>query len=98
MRGKSRFDLSKRTCEEFAVNAGLTDESVCPTLMRKRLTFCGAGAFACQPVLSQLLTRAAPIRAATVRERSPANRRAHFRNGVLSCRSPGKSSAHIEIW
>ena len=26
--------------------AGLTDESVCPTLGRKRLRFCGAGAFA----------------------------------------------------
>jgi len=30
--------------------AGLTDESVCPTLVRKRLRFGGAGAFACQPV------------------------------------------------
>src|ERR1035438_6923310 len=33
------------------------------------------GAFACQPTLSQLLTRAAPIRAATVRERSSRNAR-----------------------
>src|ERR1019366_6489418 len=35
-----------RTCEKIAEMAGLTDESVCPT--------CGAGAFACQPSLSQL--------------------------------------------
>jgi len=38
---------------------GLTDESVCPTLLRKGLRLCGAGAFACQPILSQLLTVAA---------------------------------------
>src|ERR1035437_5595035 len=35
-----------RTCEKIAEMAGLTDESACPT--------CGAGAFACQPSLSQL--------------------------------------------
>src|ERR1035437_1978201 len=29
--------------------AGLTGESACPTLMRKGLSSCGAGAFACQP-------------------------------------------------
>src|SRR6202051_4108538 len=31
-------------------NAGLTEESVCPTLVRKGVG-CGAGAFACQPIL-----------------------------------------------
>jgi hypothetical protein len=31
----------------------LTDESVCPTLARMGLRFCGAGAFACQPISSQ---------------------------------------------
>jgi hypothetical protein len=34
-------------------SAGLTDESVCPTFVRKGLRFCGAGAFACQPISSQ---------------------------------------------
>jgi hypothetical protein len=32
----------------------LTDESVCPTLVRKGLRYCGAGAFACQPIFSRL--------------------------------------------
>ena len=36
--------------------AGLTDESVCPTLMRNGLRSCGAGAFACQ--LPRLLSLA----------------------------------------
>ena len=47
---------SLRRRERNAESAGLTDESVCPTLMRKRLRACGAGAFACQPIPSQLLT------------------------------------------
>ena len=34
--------------------AGLTDESVCPTLLPKDIHPCGAGAFACQPISSQL--------------------------------------------
>ena len=37
--------------------AGLTDESVCPTLVRKGLRSCGAGASACQPRFSQALRR-----------------------------------------
>jgi retron-type reverse transcriptase len=32
---------------------GLTDGSVCPTLARKGMRSCGAGAFACQPISSQ---------------------------------------------
>jgi hypothetical protein len=52
---------------------GLTDGSVCPTLVRKALRLCGAGAFACQPIFSRSLTLAAqcgaPFRAATARER-----------------------------
>jgi hypothetical protein len=28
---------------------GLTDESVCPTVLSKDFQPCGAGAFACQP-------------------------------------------------
>src|ERR1039458_3384051 len=43
-----------RSCEETAEIAGLTDESVCSTLVRKGLRFCGTGAFACQPIFSQL--------------------------------------------
>ena len=39
---------SLRTCETIAEVAGLTDESVCPTLMRQGLRFWGAGAMACQ--------------------------------------------------
>src|ERR1017187_9502150 len=50
-----------RRREKNASIAGLTDESVCPTLVLKGLRFCGAGAFACQPILSQLLTVAARI-------------------------------------
>src|ERR1022692_3197991 len=49
-----RVDRSLRSREKIAEIAGLTDESVCPTLVRKGLGFCGAGAFACQPILSQL--------------------------------------------
>src|ERR1035438_8849666 len=41
-----------RRREKNASIAGLTDESVCPTLVLKGLRFCGAGAFACQPILS----------------------------------------------
>jgi hypothetical protein len=40
-----------RSCEEIAGNVVLTDESVCPTR--------GAGAFACQPAFSRVLTVAA---------------------------------------
>src|ERR1017187_6262280 len=47
---------SLRSCEKIAEIAGLTDESVCPTLVREGLRFCGAGAFACQPIFSQLLS------------------------------------------
>src|ERR1019366_7868806 len=68
-----------RTREIIAEVAGLTDESVCPTLARplRRFHFargartracrvdtrvdawfCGAGAFACQPALSRLLSTA----------------------------------------
>src|ERR1039458_3116304 len=52
---------SLRSCEKIAEIAGLTDESVCPTLVREGLRFCGAGAFACQPIFSQPLTVAALI-------------------------------------
>ena len=49
-----------RSCEKIAEIAGLTDESVCPTLPRKRLRFCGAGAFATQPIVSQFLRECLP--------------------------------------
>ena len=42
------------SCEEIGRTAGLTDESVCPTLWSKDFHPCGAGAFACQPISSQL--------------------------------------------
>jgi hypothetical protein len=58
-----------RRCEENVSISRLTDESVCPTLMLKRLRFGGAGASAWQPIFSQLLTVAAPIRAARVSKR-----------------------------
>src|ERR1039458_5877624 len=56
-----------RRRERNAESAGLTDESVCPTLMRKRLRACGAGAFACQPIFSQLLRERRPS-VATIHE------------------------------
>jgi hypothetical protein len=59
----------------------LTDGSVCPTLVRKGLRYCGAGAFACQPIFSRLL-----------RERLPRNTKVYWRNGVLSDRQSGNSS------
>jgi para-nitrobenzyl esterase len=43
----------KKRIAEFA---GLTGGSACPTLMRKALCSCGAGAFACQPILLRLLS------------------------------------------
>jgi uncharacterized protein (TIGR03437 family) len=46
--------------EEIAEIAGLTDASVCPTLVRKGLRFRGAGAFACQPI-SRLLAVVAAV-------------------------------------
>src|ERR1035437_10168664 len=54
-----------KSCKKIAWFAVLTDESVCPTLVRKGLRFCGAGAFACQPILLRLLTVPAPVGAAT---------------------------------
>jgi hypothetical protein len=45
-----------RSCEEIGRTAGLTDESVCPTLHSKDLQRGGAGASACQPISSQLLS------------------------------------------
>ena len=50
---------SLRIREKIAGIAGLTDESVCPTLVHHGLRSCGAGAFACQPILSRLLTPSA---------------------------------------
>jgi hypothetical protein len=47
--------MTMSAAEKAAEIAGLTDESVCPTSARKGFAFCGAGAFACQPILSQLL-------------------------------------------
>jgi hypothetical protein len=41
--------------------AVLTGESACPALVRKGLHLCGAGAFACQPIFSHLLTVAVLI-------------------------------------
>src|ERR1017187_217961 len=40
----------------------MTDESVCPTLVRKSLRPGGAGAFPCQPILSRLPRAAARSR------------------------------------
>jgi hypothetical protein len=42
-----------RSCEIIAEIDGLTDESVCPTLVRKGLPYGGAGAFACHPVAAR---------------------------------------------
>jgi len=41
---------SLKSCEKNVETPGLTDESVCPTLVRKSSRSCGAGAFACQPI------------------------------------------------
>src|ERR1039458_1998331 len=40
--------IARKQEETIAEIAGLTDENVCPTLARKGLRYCGAGAFACQ--------------------------------------------------
>jgi hypothetical protein len=40
-------------CEKIDAITGLADESVCPTLVSKRLGFGVAGAFACQPIFLQ---------------------------------------------
>jgi hypothetical protein len=48
--------------------AGLTDESVCPTLVRRRLRSCGARASACQPRFSQVLRRLFRLVIALLRE------------------------------
>ena len=42
------------SCDGIAEIAELTDESVCPTLVRKGLRHGRAGAFAGEPILSQL--------------------------------------------
>jgi hypothetical protein len=60
--GPQAYGHSDRSCEKNRLSrqgviAMLTDESVCPTLMCKGLRFCGAGAFACQPIFSQLLSK-----------------------------------------
>src|ERR1039457_963740 len=44
-----------RSCEKIGMIAGLADESVCPTLTCNGLHPGGAGAFACQPIVLQLL-------------------------------------------
>jgi hypothetical protein len=62
------------------MRSALAGESACPTLTLKGLRMSGAGAFACEPIFSQLLTVAVPkefamfgqrYRAATVREPAP---------------------------
>ena len=58
----SRLEAAPAALRERPAAAGLTDESICPTLLSKDIHPCGAGAFACQPFL-------ATLRAATVRER-----------------------------
>src|ERR1035438_394130 len=76
---------SLRSCEKIAEIAGLTDESVCPTLVREGLRFCGAGAFACQPIFSQVAAlisgRAGPRRAWFRRGGSPGRLVGSFRTG-----------------
>ena len=82
--GDVSANRSLRSCKEIAETAGLTDESVCPTLVRKGLCSCGAGAFACQPIFLQLLTVAAPIGAGNVRRLPARNTRPYLRNRVLN--------------
>jgi len=45
--------------KKFGPAGRLTAESACPTLLSKDFRASGAGASACQPILSQLLTRRA---------------------------------------
>ena len=51
-----------RSCEKIGKHAGLADGSVCPTLTHKDLRLSGAGAFACEPIFSQLLTLTVAVR------------------------------------
>ena len=50
-----------RSCEKIGKHAGLADGSVCPTLTHKDLRLSGAGAFACEPMFSQLLREPVPF-------------------------------------
>ncbi|MCX6627468.1 MAG: hypothetical protein NTW28_07550, partial [Candidatus Solibacter sp.] len=43
----------------IAWTAALTDGNVCPTLVRRGLRYCGAGAFACQLIVSHMVGGAA---------------------------------------
>src|ERR1035438_4876662 len=48
-------DHEMRSREKMATITELAGESACPTLLLKTLETCGAGAFACQPILSRTL-------------------------------------------
>src|ERR1035438_372516 len=48
--------VSVRSCERIGMIPGLANESVCRTLTCNGLHRGGAGAFACQPIFSQLLS------------------------------------------
>jgi hypothetical protein len=48
------FPGAANPAEMVGRTAGLTDESVCSTLLSKDFHPCGAGAFACQPFFSRV--------------------------------------------
>jgi hypothetical protein len=47
---------SLRSRGKIGMRAELADGSVCPTFTHKDFRWCGAGAFACEPIFSQALT------------------------------------------
>jgi formate hydrogenlyase transcriptional activator len=49
-------DRVLRSREKIGMSADLADESVCPTVTHKDLRSSGAGAFACEPIPSRLLS------------------------------------------
>ena len=60
---KQRFGVAantSRSCEKIGKHAGLADGSVCPTLTHQDLRLSGAGAFACEPIFSQLRREPVP--------------------------------------
>ena len=85
----SRLEAAPATLPERPAAAGLTDESVCPTLLSKDSQTRGAGAFACQPVSSQLLTPATQ----TVALSMPPARPEPGRSGGPPHSAPGRRSS-----
>src|ERR1017187_68059 len=89
----SRLEAAPAALRERPAAAGLTDESVCPTLLSKDSQTRGAGAFACPPGSSPRLTRAPPPGAPRI---PPARPKAGRRGGPPPSAPGRRSSADWE--